>query len=114
MPTRLAALLLAGALLTLAGCTSLANPKLTARAPVDVPEHFVVGVPGTAEPAALHRGDACRNPMVDPRDGTRLRLVRSTAGEGDYAAPEGRYGLRGKELLRLRCSTGEVVGIVNR
>lgn len=58
----------------------------------------------------------CRNPLVDPRDQTRLRLVRSAAvgsGErGDYEVPAGRYGVGPGELLRIECSTGQPLGIV--
>lgn len=52
--------------------------------------------------------------MIDPRDGTELRLVRSQAGRGDYAVPTGRYDVAAGELLRLDCRTGEAIGIVER
>ena len=59
---------------------------------------------------------ACRNPMVDPRDGTRLTLVQSQRGGsgqvGDYRVPEGRYGVGTRELLRLDCGSGRPVGVV--
>ena len=60
--------------------------------------------------------DSCRSPLIDPRDQTRLRLVRSGAvgatQQGDYEVPEGRYGVRTGELLRVDCSTGQALGIV--
>ena len=55
----------------------------------------------------------CLNPMVDPRDGTRLTLVNSQEGRiGDYGVPAGRYGVGGKELLRIQCGTGRAIGII--
>lgn len=70
----------------------------------------------TAEGAAGVE-NACRNPLIDPRDQTRLRLVRSGAvggsHHGDYEVPAGRYGIRQNELLRIDCGTGRVVGIVS-
>ena len=60
---------------------------------------------------------SCRSPLIDPRDQTRLRLVRSGAvgatHQGDYEVPEGRYGVRTGELLRVDCSTGQALGIVS-
>ena len=60
--------------------------------------------------------DSCRSPLIDPRDQTRLRLVRSGAvgatHQGDYEVPGGRYGVRTGELLRVDCSTGQALGIV--
>lgn len=81
-------------------------------AATDVPEYFLVGThagPAVSEPEP---GSGCRNPMVDPRDGTRLLLVRSAEGRGDYEVPAGRYGVGKQELLRLECETGRVLGIV--
>lgn len=99
----------------LGGCAARTYPLSTeAYAASDVPDHFLVGTHGsdaTAEPAA---GEGCRNPMVDPRDGTRLTLVRSSANRGDYAVPEGRYGVRPGDLLRLDCTTGRAVNVVGR
>jgi hypothetical protein len=58
----------------------------------------------------------CRNPLIDPRDQTRLRLVRSAAfgdsQRGDYEVPQGRYGVGPRELLRIECATGQALGIV--
>jgi len=59
-------------------------------------------------------GDACRTPLRDPRDGAEIVLVRSANGVGDYAVPDGRYGVTARELLRLECGTARVLGIVPR
>ncbi|HSK20811.1 MAG TPA: hypothetical protein VK912_16780 [Longimicrobiales bacterium] len=60
--------------------------------------------------------DSCTSPLIDPRDQTRLRLVRSGAvgatQQGDYEVTGGRYGVRPGELLRIDCSTGQALGIV--
>lgn len=60
--------------------------------------------------------NSCRSPLIDPRDQTRLLLVRSGAvgatHQGDYEVPAGRYGVRAGELLRVDCSTGQALGIV--
>ena len=83
----------------------LAAPAL--RAARDVPEAFVT-----------ESGDnpmsGCRSPLVDPRDDTRIRLLRSAAGRGDYVVPEGRYDLGSQEALRVHCPTGRVLGVVRR
>lgn len=85
---------------------------LTDRTPAGVPDHFMVGTHTDAMMTEPAPGEGCRNPMVDPRDGTRLRLVRAAEGQGDYEVPPGRYGVGPRELLRLACSTGQAVGIV--
>lgn len=79
---------------------------------IDTPTHFLVQGPGgkTEEPAP----GACRNPMIDPRDGTRITLERSSEGRGYYKVPNGRYGVRSGELLLIECGTGRVIGIVKR
>lgn len=58
--------------------------------------------------------DSCRSPLVDPRDDTRIIMFRSGSGTGDYEVPEGKYGVRKGELLRVNCETGEVLGIVKK
>lgn len=80
---------------------------------VDVPERFVSeDLPGSAAVTDTLPGPGCRSPLIDPRDGTRLQMVNSQQRVGDYAAPEGRYGVGAGELLRVECNTGRVVGIV--
>ncbi len=109
--TALAFLLAASALL--AGCASSqhfsgGNPAI--QPAIDVPTHFLTLGSGhkTEEPAP----GQCRNPMIDPRDGTRIVLVRSTEGRGYYRVPSGRYGVRPGELLLVECGTGRVIGVV--
>jgi hypothetical protein len=79
------------------------------RQPQDPPARFV-----TADGVASE--DGCRTTMVDPRDQTWVRLARSAqygmSYRGDYEVTSGRYGVQQGELLRLDCSTGEVIGIV--
>jgi len=48
--------------------------------------------------------------LVDPRDGTRLTLIRSNSGFGDYQPDRPRYGLTGDLLIRVNCSNGLPVG----
>jgi hypothetical protein len=52
--------------------------------------------------------------MLDPRDGTELHFIRAALGVADYEAPAGHYGLGAKDLLRLECNTGKVLGVVQR
>ena len=77
---------------------------------MDVPTHFLVaGKDGkTEEPAP----GQCRNPMIDPRDGTRIILERSAEERGYYRVPSGRYGVRPGEGLLIECGTGRVIGVV--
>ncbi len=72
----------------LVGCSSSHhawNRNLPIQPAMDVPTHFLVGEHGgkTEEPAP----GPCRNPMIDPRDGTRIVLVRSSEGRGYYRVP---------------------------
>lgn len=77
-----------------------------------MPASFAVSEGGQNRPA--RPGEGCRNPLVDPRDGTRLELVRSSNGKGDYEPPAARYGVSSKQLLRIDCATGHPIGIVGR
>jgi hypothetical protein len=96
----------------LAGCAIGASGSFpstaVARQATDVPATF----------SSPHGGEApgrpCRTPLHDPRDSTAVVLVRSASGVGDYEVPPGRYGVGDRELLRLECGTGRVVGIVPR
>lgn len=56
----------------------------------------------------------CRNPLIDPRDGTALGLVRSDLEQGAYSVADGRYGVGPGELLRVDCATGAPIGVVDR
>ena len=110
-------------LLSSSACATASANTYPAGAPVraaaDTPDRFLVGTIPPGGPLSEPRVDgACRNPMVDPRDGTRLTLILSQPGEsgqiGDYQVPEGRYGVRSGELLRLDCGTGRAIGVVPR
>jgi len=98
-------------LLLSVGCATTAAPAVVGPA-ADTPDRFLVIEGDLSRPARASEG--CRNPMVDPRDGTRLTLIRSASGQGDYSVPTGRYGVSDGALLRLNCATGEVVGVVSR
>lgn len=101
-------------LVVLMSCSS--SPRKTAdvnpeRSVVDAPDHFVIGEhggPAVSEPSG---SGECRSPMVDPRDGTRIQLVRSSGGVGDYEVPTGRYGVGKGEVLRLDCGSGRALGV---
>ncbi len=79
---------------------------------IDVPTHFLVlSSGGTAvEPVP----GSCKSPLLDPRDQTRIILVRSAEGRGYYRVPPGRYGVGSGELLLVECGTGRVMGIVKK
>jgi hypothetical protein len=106
----------------LAAClTSRPSPfpggAVTTILPAGVPRHlFAESAAPAGGVAAADTVRTCRNPLFDPTDNAPLALVGSgtIAGEleGDYAVPEGRYGLARGSRLRVRCRTGEVVGIV--
>jgi hypothetical protein len=97
-------------LLLAGGCTTAQldqEPEL--RNAEDTPTSFVTedGTPARNE---------CRTALVDPRDQTRLRLIRSvgqgTLLHGDYDVPSGKYGVGDSELFRIDCETGQALGIV--
>ena len=102
------------ALLALGGCaatsaitSTMSNPVV--RPAADAPEAFV-----TTDQAAPAPG-ICPSPLVDPRSGDQLTLVRSAGGRGDYEVPAaGRYGVGANELLRADCATGRPAGVVRR
>jgi hypothetical protein len=118
---RAASRLTAGLLLLLGGCSvSSAGTYpagVPARAASGTPDHFMVGTiePGGALSEPRQSG-ACHNPMVDPRDSTRLTLAQSQRGDagpvGDYRVPDGRYGVTASELLRIDCGSGRAIGVV--
>ena len=91
------------------GCRAPRSDVSQLRPAADLPEQFVAA--DRTAPAAPGRS---RSPMVDPRDGTQIILVRSTPEWGDYQVPPGRYGVKTGELLRLEPATGRVFGIVKR
>lgn len=104
--------ILAAALLTLPGCITIGNGSTpgdsTARAAENLPASF-----RSVDGAPLADGE-CRSPLIDPRDGTRLTMVRSQFGKGDYEVPPGRYGAGRRDLLRIDCADGVPLGLVSR
>ena len=96
-------------------CATSFSSMLTDRMPVGAPPRFVPADSSLLiQPADTIAGRACRSPMSDPTDGTRLTMVRSGAAEADYEVPPGRYGVGADELLRLDCNTGRAAGIARR
>jgi hypothetical protein len=116
------ALAAAAAMVAFAGCVS--GPSATLGPVVaeakDLPDHFMVAASGVARSEEPNPGEGCRNPMVDPRDGTLLHLVRFKDGKGDYQVLnkdfelKTAYGVDSQHLLRLDCATGKALGIVNQ
>lgn len=108
-------LLIAFTLLIFSSCaTSNFSPNTPTRMASDVPDHFLVCTHANNSTCEPKPNEGCRSPMIDPLDGTRLELIRSNGEYGDYKVPDNRYGVEMKELLRLECSTGRIVGIVQR
>jgi hypothetical protein len=115
MRHRPAALFLATALLLLAGCATTQAPAPVERVPNDAPRQFAVASATTVSGLSDDLpADRCPPSLIDPRDGTELRLVRSAMGKGDYAVPDGTYGIGPEELLRIDCSSGRAVKRVRR
>lgn len=84
----------------------------------DLPDHFMVSATGVAQREEPRPGEGCRNPMVDPRNGTELNLMRARDGVGDYQVMGdqyslgSRYGVDSRHYLRIDCATGKALGIV--
>jgi len=108
------ALMLMAPLLFVACASSDFGTDQNIRSPDDAPNRFMVGEINEEATRAATASEGCRSPMVDPRDGTRLQLVRSSRDQGDYSVPNGKYGANEGELLRLNCESGEVIGFVVR
>jgi hypothetical protein len=110
------------ALVALAGCassrSSMAGPVVAEAK--NLPDHFMVAVTGLAQREEPKPGEGCRNPMVDPRNGTALNLMRSKNGTGDYQVLgqqyelDSIYGVDSRHLLRIDCATGKALGIVDQ
>lgn len=97
------------------GGPSSMPPDASSRPASDAPPRFdPPDGAGRLAPVDTLAGGGCLNPMRDPEDGARLTLIRSGGQRGDYAVPQGRYGVREGELLRLDCNTGAPIGIVAR
>ena len=107
------------ALALVSGCAG-SGPKWNAsdivRPSTDAPDRFAAGLTPGGSSIFPEPDDPCRNPLVDPRDGTPITLFRSVPGSGDYRVPAGRYGIADptRELLRIDCGTGKPVGIVRQ
>ena len=110
----------ASAIVALAGCASSRGSMegpIVAEAK-SLPDHFMVAVTGIAQKEEPQPGEGCRNPMVDPRNGTELNLMRSKDGIGDYQvlgeqySLGSRYGVDSRHYLRVDCATGKALGIV--
>ncbi len=110
-------ILLCSAALSIAGCARLIEtsmPEDILRRADNTPERFLrVDAAGTPLPNAFG-GDTCHSPLVDLRDGTRITLVRSANGWGDYQVDEAQYGVDEDERLRIRCASGIPAGVVRR
>lgn len=104
-------------LLVGAACAASQPWELTPRPARDLPEQFVIDT--SVIPVPLSPEAGCVTRLLDPRDGTRLTLVRSTRRTaspeflGDYSVePAGKYGVGAESLLRVDCMTGRAMGIV--
>jgi hypothetical protein len=111
LPSRPRALSLT--LLVLATGCATERTVLPATSP-DLPDRFLIGTYDSDVTTDPTPGAACRSPLVDPRDGTRLTLFESEPGRGLYEVPDGRYGVDDEHLLQVDCGTGRVLGIVRR
>lgn len=106
--------------LALAACSTAAGSgnfptSVLPTMPKDAPAHFVpADSTKTLVRADTSSAAPCISPMKDPRTGVAIILVRSENGVGDYLAPSGSYGIPDGQLLRLECSSGEVLGLVRR
>lgn len=106
--------LLLTAAMAVTGCMSGFDPaRGTERPATNTPERFLFEENGALrEPGS---GTSCLSPLIDPRDGTTIRMTRSSAaGWGDYQVADGRYGVGDRELLRIDCNSGEPLGVVRR
>lgn len=115
--TNLFRAILVSALLTGCGGNSSGFPSAATPLPAgeDLPGQFE---PPTGfarlNPTDTIPGNACLSPMVDPRNGTKLTMQRAANGMADYSVPDGKYGVKPNQLLRLDCNTGKPLGIVKR
>jgi hypothetical protein len=81
------------------------------------PQPLPAGVPTRFVPADSTKtlpAEGCLSPLKDPKTGTTIILVRSESGVGDYLAPSGAFHIPDGKVLRLDCSSGEVLGLVRR
>lgn len=105
------------AILVLTGCGMNSSPGngYKGRTAQDTPARFETDSNfARIAPDDTLPGSGCLSPLHDPRDKTRLVMRRAEKGVGDYEVPDGKYGVRTGELLRINCNTGETIGIVRR
>lgn len=104
-------ILISGSLLFfLMSCGSATNSftqEQVLRSARDTPAYF-------ESPVSITGKRVCKSPLTDPRDGTSISFIRSQWPMADYEVPNGKYGVKSDELLRVNCDTGEVVGIVRK
>ena len=111
MRNRLTSVLAIVALGIAIGCGSLNSSTTSERAILRQAEGITAAFDAPA--GATLGNNSCLSPMVDPTDGTEVKMERAFGtGRGDYSVPEGKYGVQKGELLRINCRTGEVLGIV--
>jgi len=99
--------------LALGACSAGTNGAGMAATPGALPP----GAPTRFAPADSTKAlpaSGCLSPLKDPQSGTTIILVRSENGVGDYLAPSGAYHIPDGKLLRLDCSSGDVLGLVRR
>lgn len=93
----------------LCNCASTISPSNTnkiVKQPNSAPDQFVP-VQGVD-----FKGDNCKNPLVDPRSGMKLKLVSSSNGYGIYLPDSLNYGMVTGDYLKIKCSDGRPVGII--
>lgn len=108
---------LAIALILIAACASASSGGMDApilRQATDTPVRFRLDPSVGEQTGDTIPGTGCRSPLIDPRSGVRITMVRSTMPYADYAVPDGRYEVGPDELLRVHCRTGETAGVVRR
>ena len=113
MKTRILELLAVPVIVLFVSCGSgnvqTRTMKPVVRAAVDTPERF------EAVAGAALSDQSCISPLVDPRDGTEIKMQTSfKQGVADYVVPNGKYGVKAGEFLRIDCTTGEIRGIVRK
>lgn len=90
-------------------------PATSVRPASDLPGRFEPEDPTRRiQPGDTLVGSACWSPLLDPRDGTAIRFLRTDGPIGDYEVPAGRYGATPRTLLRVECNTGRPLGLVPR
>ena len=111
MNPRLAPCLAVLTISVLSGCASGPGPSAAVSPAQDLPDRFQV-LDADGQARAARAGEGCRNPLIDPRNQTRLQLQQSAEGKGDYEVPAGTYGAVAGQWLRVECATGMPLGWV--